>query len=60
MDEIGVKDAEDEFRRWLEEREAILNMNRNNNKGSKQPDALAAKERVSERASVDQGSEESL
>jgi len=31
MDEIGVKDAEDEFKRWLEEREAILNMNKNTN-----------------------------
>ncbi len=32
MDEIGVKDAEGEFQRWLEEREAILSMNKNNNK----------------------------
>ncbi len=30
MDEMGVKDAEGEFKRWLEEREAILNMNKNN------------------------------
>ncbi|MCK4368895.1 MAG: phage portal protein [Dehalococcoidales bacterium] len=28
MDEIGVKDSEDEFERWLEEREAILRMNK--------------------------------
>jgi hypothetical protein len=28
MDELGVKDPELEFARWLEEREAILNMNR--------------------------------
>ncbi|GAH68767.1 unnamed protein product, partial [marine sediment metagenome] len=28
MDEIGVKDSEDEFERWLEEREAILTMNK--------------------------------
>jgi hypothetical protein len=35
MDEVGVEDAEGEFRRWLEEREAILNMNKNNNKPSR-------------------------
>jgi hypothetical protein len=29
MDEIGVKDPEAEFKRWLEERDAILKMNRN-------------------------------
>ena len=28
MDEIGIKDPEAEFNRWLEEREAILRMNR--------------------------------
>jgi len=28
MDEIGVRDTEYEFKRWLEEREAILRMNR--------------------------------
>ena len=28
MDEIGVKDPEAEFNQWLEEREAILKMNR--------------------------------
>jgi hypothetical protein len=28
MDEVGVKDAEGEFKRWLEEREAILKMNK--------------------------------
>jgi hypothetical protein len=28
MDELGIKDPEQEFTRWLEERETILNMNR--------------------------------
>ncbi len=28
MDEVGVKDPENEFKRWLEERDAILKMNR--------------------------------
>jgi len=28
MDEVGVKDPETEFNRWLEEREAILRMNK--------------------------------
>ena len=28
MEEIGVKDSEDEFERWLEERESILKMNK--------------------------------
>jgi len=28
MDEMGVRDPDDEFRRWLEERQAILRMNR--------------------------------
>ena len=28
MDEIGIKDAESEFKRWLEERETILRMNK--------------------------------
>ena len=36
MDEIGVKDAEGEFKRWLEEREAILSMNKNNSNKNKQ------------------------
>jgi len=31
MDELGVKDPDAEFARWLEEREAILTMNRNLN-----------------------------
>ncbi len=31
MDEVGVKDPEAEFKRWLEERDAILKMNRNLN-----------------------------
>ncbi|GAH29385.1 unnamed protein product [marine sediment metagenome] len=28
MDELGVKDPEIEFNRWLEERETILRMNK--------------------------------
>jgi len=28
MDEVGIPDADLEFRRWLEEREAILKMNK--------------------------------
>jgi hypothetical protein len=28
MEEIGVKDPESEFNRWLEERETILRMNK--------------------------------
>jgi len=28
MDELGIKDAEYEFNRWLEERETILRMNK--------------------------------
>lgn len=31
MDEVGIKDPDVEFSRWLEEREAILKMNRNFN-----------------------------
>jgi hypothetical protein len=50
MDEIGVKDAEGEFQRWLEEREAILNMNKNNN-NNKQPNTKSTGER--ERVSAD-------
>ncbi|HUT96623.1 MAG TPA: phage portal protein [Dehalococcoidales bacterium] len=46
MDEIGVKDAEGEFKRWLEEREAILNMNKNNN-ANKQTRPAGERERVS-------------
>jgi len=34
MDEIGVQNPEYEFRRWLEERETILNMNRKLNANS--------------------------
>jgi len=34
MDEIGVKDPETEFGRWLEERETILKMNKELNAGS--------------------------
>ena len=28
MDEIGVRDPDDEFQRWLEERRTILDMNK--------------------------------
>ena len=28
MDEVGIKDPELEFKRWLEERESILRMNK--------------------------------
>jgi len=31
MDEVGVRDPDQEFRRWLEERESILRMNRDLN-----------------------------
>ncbi len=34
MDEVGVKDPEMEFNRWLEERETILRMNKELNSGS--------------------------
>ncbi|MGD9115622.1 MAG: phage portal protein [Dehalococcoidia bacterium] len=55
MDEIGVKDAEGEFKKWLEEREAILNMNKNN----KQPNASSATESERERAAADKSDRES-
>ncbi len=38
MDEIGVKDPEYEFRQWLEEREAILRMNKELNARSTRTD----------------------
>ncbi len=45
MDELGIKDPEREFKRWLEEREQILRMNRELNvKSSK----TKARERASE------------
>jgi hypothetical protein len=56
MDEIGVKDAEGEFQRWLEERQAILTMNKNNN-NTKQLNTSSTRER--ERVSADRGIEES-
>lgn len=31
MDEVGVEDPEIEFKRWLEERETILKMNKEHN-----------------------------
>lgn len=45
MDEIGVKDPEMEFGRWLEEREAILRMNKELNL---KPARGGARERVAE------------
>ena len=55
MDEIGVKDPENEFKRWLEERETILRMN-------KELNAKPTRDRARERASESQveGVEESL
>ena len=44
MDEIGVKDPENEFKRWLEERETILRMN-------KELNAKSTRDRTRERAS---------
>jgi hypothetical protein len=35
MDEVGVRDPEIEFKRWLEERESILKMNQELNAGAK-------------------------
>jgi hypothetical protein len=53
MDEVGVKDAEGEFKRWLEEREAILRMN-------KELNARATRGGEGERAlAVDRGASES-
>jgi len=49
MDEIGVKDPEHEFGRWLEEREAILRMN-------KELNAKSTRDRARERA-IDSQSE---
>jgi len=46
MDEVGVKDPENEFNRWLEERETILRMNKELNarstRGGERVRALAA------------------
>ncbi len=58
MDEIGVEDAEGEFKRWLEEREAILNMNKNNN-NNKQLNTRPTKERERRVSAADRGIEES-
>ena len=54
MDELGVKDPEYEFNRWLEERETILRMN-------KELNAKSTRDRARERASDSQveGIEES-
>ncbi|MBI4186056.1 MAG: phage portal protein [Chloroflexi bacterium] len=43
MDEVGVKDPEQEFKRWLEEREAILRMNKELNA---RPSRSGARERA--------------
>jgi hypothetical protein len=43
MEEVGIKDPESEFKRWLEERETILKMN-------KQPNAKSARGGEGERA----------
>ena len=45
MDEIGVKDPENEFKRWLEERESILRMN-------KELNAKSTRDTTRERAAV--------
>jgi hypothetical protein len=45
MNELGVKDPEQEFARWLEERETILTMNR---KLNARPSRGAAGERNGE------------
>lgn len=45
MDELGVKDPEFEFNRWLEERETILMMNKELNAKSTRD---RARERVAE------------
>ena len=47
MDELGVKDPELEFNRWLEERETILRMN-------KELNAKSTRDRARERASKSQ------
>jgi len=47
MDELGVKDPEDEFNRWLEERKTILSMNIELN-------AKSTRDRARERASESQ------
>jgi len=50
MDELGVKDPEMEFDRWLEEREAILRMNKELNarstRGRRLDSASGARERA--------------
>jgi hypothetical protein len=52
MDEIGIRDPEYEFKRWLEEREAILRMNKELNarsaKGERRERALTQAEGVEE------------
>ena len=52
MDEIGIRDPESEFKRWLEERETILKMNRELNtrstRGEKRERVLSQAEGVEE------------
>jgi hypothetical protein len=51
MEEVGIKDPEDEFKRWLEEREAILKMSKQLNARSTRTEggrALAADRGVDE------------
>ncbi len=58
MDEIGIRDPEHEFRRWLEEREAILKMNK---ELSARPARSGARERASLPAEgVESGQQEGL
>jgi len=54
MDEVGVKDPESEFNRWLEEREIILRMNKELNARS-----TRGGERVRASAAETEGVEES-
>jgi len=54
MDEVGVKDPESEFNRWLEERETILRMNKELNARS-----TRGGERVRASATETEGVEES-
>lgn len=51
MDEIGIRNPESEFKKWLEERESILRMN-------KELSAKSVKSRARERALLAEGVEE--
>jgi len=56
MDEVGVQDPEHEFKRWLEEREIILRMNKELNarsaRGTERVRALAAETEGVEESSL--------